>query len=267
MRIPVTDGIARATLASLQWQGGYPVRPRAQIRPSRRRAAPPSDSAPEGEIVALPPDDSEAEALLARARRHLMRVDRRLNPIIKQLGPCLYRRRPSGFATLFHAILRQQLSGKAAATIAARVEVACANSITPEAIASLDDAAYAAAGVSRQKRDYLRGLAAACLAAPGFFTMLETMPDEAAIAALTSVKGIGRWTAEMYLMFSLGRLDLLPVGDLSIRAALEATHGLPRNAHNIMVKEFGESWRPYRSVASWYLYAYLDQTRALIQKK
>ena len=212
-------------------------------------------------LIALPQDETEARGLLEQARRRLMRRDRRLAAVIKALGPCGYGRRPAGFATLFHAILRQQLSGKAAATIAARVGALC-GSVTPETVAALDDAAFAAAGVSRQKRDYLRGLAAAALAAPGVFAGLEQLSDEAAIEALTAVKGIGRWTAEMYLMFSLGRLDVLPLGDVSIRAAIAEIYGIPREAKAAKLMALAEPWRPFRSVACWYFYAHLDRARA-----
>ncbi len=143
-------------------------------------------------LAVLPHEAAEARGLLEQARRRLMRRDRRLAAVIKALGPCGYGRRPGGFATLFHAILRQQLSSKAAATIAARLGTLC-GSVTPETVAALDDAGFAAAGVSRQKRDDLRGLAAAALAAPDLFAGLEQLSDEAAIEALTAVKGIGRF--------------------------------------------------------------------------
>jgi DNA-3-methyladenine glycosylase II len=211
--------------------------------------------------AALPQDEAEAGALLEQARRRLMRCDRRLARVMKALGPCGYSRRPGGFATLFHAILRQQLSGKAAATIAARLEALCGN-IMPERVAALDDAAFAAAGVSRQKRDYLRGLATTALAVPGLFAELEQLSDEAAIEALTAVKGIGRWTADMYLMFSLGRLDVLPLGDASIRVAIAEIYNIPRDVPAARLIELAEPWRPFRSVACWYFYAHLDRARA-----
>jgi DNA-3-methyladenine glycosylase II len=212
-------------------------------------------------ILALPHDEAEAIRLLEAARRRLMRRDRRLAAVIKAVGPCVYGRRPAGFATLFHSILRQQLSGKAAATIASRLLQACGGLVAPEAVAALDDAAFAVCGVSRQKRDYLRGLAAAALAAPALFAALEQLPDEAAIETLTAIKGIGRWTAEMYLMFCLGRLDVLPLGDVSIRAALTEIYGLSREAPAAKLAALAEAWRPHRSVACWYFYAYLDRAK------
>ncbi len=215
-------------------------------------------------ILALPHDQAEAIRLLARARRRLMRGDRRLAEVIKAVGPCAYGRRPGGFPSLFHAILRQQLSGKAAATIAGRLLHACGGLITPEAVMALDEAAFAAAGVSRQKRDYLRGLAAAAVGAPALFAALELLSDEAAIEALTAIKGIGRWTAEMYLMFSLGRLDVLPLGDVSIRAAIADVYGVSREAPAAKLTRLAEAWRPYRSIACWYFYAHLDRGKQRI---
>jgi len=210
-------------------------------------------------ITALPTDEDAAAALLEAASRRLARKDRRLGAVVKAVGPCALRRNPGGFARLFHAILRQQLSAKAAATIAGRLLAALGGTALAEVVAALDDAAFAAAGVSRQKREYLRGLAAATVAEPALFDQLETMPDDAVIAALTALKGIGRWTADMYLIFVLGRLDVLPLGDLSVRAAMAELYGVPRGTPPAALTALGEAWRPYRSVASWYLYAYLDR--------
>jgi DNA-3-methyladenine glycosylase II len=213
-------------------------------------------------VTALPADEEAAVALLAAAARRLARKDRRLGKVVRAVGPCALRRHPGGFPRLFHAILRQQLSAKAAATIAGRLLVALGGTALAEAVAALDDAAFAASGVSRQKREYLRGLAAAAVAAPALFDQLEAMADEAVIATLTALNGIGRWTADMYLMFVLGRLDVLPLGDLSIRAAMADLYEVPRNTPPAALAKLAESWRPYRSVASWYLYAYLDRRAA-----
>jgi DNA-3-methyladenine glycosylase II len=212
-------------------------------------------------INALPTEESAALALLAKARRRLVRRDARLATVIRAVGPCAYTRRPGGFPSLFHSILRQQLSGKAAATIAGRLHLACAGSATAERVMALDDATFAAAGVSRQKRDYLRGLAALALSDPCWFDALRLLPDEAALAALMSVRGIGRWTADMYLMFSLGRLDVLPLGDVSIRAAIADIYGVKRDAPAAKLTRLAEAWRPYRSVACWYFYAHLDRAK------
>jgi DNA-3-methyladenine glycosylase II len=209
-------------------------------------------------ITALPPEEDAAAALLATAARRLARRDRKFGAVVRRAGPCALRRQPGGFPRLFQAILRQQLSAKAAATISGRLLTACGGTALAEVVATLDDAAFAAAGVSRQKREYLRGLAAASLAEPALYDRLEDLPDDAVIAALTAIKGIGRWTADMYLIFVLGRLDVLPLGDLSIRVAMTELHGLKRTTKPKRLVALAEAWRPYRSVACWYLYRYLD---------
>jgi DNA-3-methyladenine glycosylase II len=210
-------------------------------------------------ITALPADEDAAASLLAAAARRLARRDRRLGAVVRAVGPCGLRRNPGGFPRLFHAILRQQLSAKAAATIAGRLLAALGGTVLAEAVAALDDAAFAAAGVSRQKREYLRGLAAAAVAEPALFDRLEALPDDEVIAALTAIKGIGRWTADMYLIFVLGRLDVLALGDLSIRVAMAELYEVPRDSPTAALMELGESWRPHRSIACWYLYAFLDR--------
>ena len=209
-------------------------------------------------ITALPPEEAAAAALLASAARRLARRDPQLGAVVRRAGPCALRRGPGGFPRLFQAILRQQLAAKAAETITGRLLAALGGTALAELVATLDDAAFAAAGVSRQKRQYLRGLAAATLAEPALYDRLEHLPDDAVIAALTAIKGIGRWTADMYLIFVLGRLDVLPLGDLSIRAAMTDLYGLRRQTKPNRLMALAESWRPYRSVACWYLYRYLD---------
>jgi len=213
----------------------------------------------ESAILALPHDDDAAVALLAETVRHLAGADHRLATVLASLGPCGLRRRPPGFPTLLQAIVRQQLSRQAAATIGGRLAAACGGEVSPAAIAELPDAAFAAAGLSRAKRDALRALAATITANPDWLTEVALLPDEDAIAALCTIKGIGRWTAEMYVMFSLGRLDVLPVGDAAIRAAITALYGSRRARTPAALLRIAEPWRPYRSVACWYLYAHLDR--------
>ena len=212
-----------------------------------------------GAILELPDGEAAAAALLAVSANHLANADRRLAALVEALGACGLRRRPPGFPTLLNAILRQQLSRRAAATIGARLATACGGMVTVEAITALADAAFAASGVSRQKRDALRALAVATRGDPSWLANLAALPDEAAIAALCAVKGIGRWTAEMYVMFSLGRLDVLPSGDASIRAAMADLYGARRARTPAAMSRIAEPWRPYRSVACWYLYAHLDR--------
>lgn len=224
-----------------------------------------ADSVPT--ITALPAAEDAAAALLAAAARRLARRDPKLGSVVRRAGPCMLRRQPGGFPRLFQAILRQQLSAKAAATISGRLLTACGGTALAEGVATLDDAAFAQAGVSRQKREYLRGLAAASLVEPALYDRLEHLPDDAVIAALTAIKGIGRWTADMYLIFVLGRLDVLPLGDLSIRAAMTDLYGLRRETKAKRLMALAEAWRPYRSVACWYLYRYLDGRPTRLAKK
>lgn len=199
--------------------------------------------------------------MLRRAVRHLAGTDERLGELIAEIGPCGLRRRAGGHANLFRSILGQQLSFKAASTIAQRLHAACGGAMSADAIARLGDAEFAGCGVSRQKRDYLRALAAVVLATPDLFAALEALPDETAVAALTEIRGVGRWTAEMYLIFTLGRLDVLPLGDVSICAAAVSLYGKRRAGTPARLRALAEHWRPYRSVACWYLYEHLDRVR------
>ena len=197
---------------------------------------------------------------LGRAVRHLRRADPVLARLIDQVGPCLYEVRRGGgpFAYLTAAIVHQQLAGAAAATIHRRLcALAGRKHPRPEDIARVSDAELRGVGLSRQKIGYLRDLVARVDAGLPL-GRLSRLSDEAAIEALTSVKGIGRWTSEMFLMFRLGRLDVLPVDDLGIRKAMQRAfrkRALPRPD---WMRKTAEPWRPYRSVACWYLWRSLD---------
>lgn len=209
----------------------------------------------------LPVREAHAVDMLSEAAAHLSAADLRLADLIRRLGPCGLRRRPGGFAAICRAILGQQLSGRAAATIRGRVVAACAGEPIPERILALSDGTLRAAGVSAPKARYLRALAETARDDPRFFDRLARLADEVAIERLTSLIGVGRWTAEMYLIFSLGRLDVLPLGDVSIHAAAAELHGLRRRTMPKRLPILAEPWRPYRSVACWYLYAHLDSRR------
>ncbi|MGE5202519.1 MAG: DNA-3-methyladenine glycosylase family protein [Acidobacteriota bacterium] len=213
-------------------------------------------------IHALPTRHPHVTTALATATEHLATADERLAEVIGRIGPCGLRREPGGFGQVFRAILSQQLSGKAAATIRGRIVAACGGRVTPEHVLALPDRAFAEAGVSRPKARYLRALAETVRDDPRFFERLPRLSDEAAIERLTSLLGVGQWTAEMYLIFSLGRLDVLPLGDVSILAAAAELHGIRRSRILKRLPRLSEPWRPYRSVAVWYLYAHLDTRRA-----
>lgn len=212
-------------------------------------------------IHALPTRHRHRADTLAAAMQHLSTGDDRMAELIERIGPCGLKRESGGFARVFRAILSQQLSGKAAATIRGRILGACGGQATPERVLALPDRAFAESGVSRPKARYLRALAETVRDDPRFFERLPKLSDEAAMERLTSLLGVGRWTAEMYLIFTLGRLDVLPLGDVSILSASAELHGIARSRILRRLPRIAEPWRPYRSVAVWYLYAHLDSRR------
>jgi DNA-3-methyladenine glycosylase II len=194
----------------------------------------------------------------ARARRVLMRRDPVLGRIIKREGACRLgaHRHPDHLTALAASIVSQQLSGKAAATIFDRFLGLFPGRAIPAArsISALDDASLRGAGLSRQKTAYLRDLCARIEAGVLVPEALDALPDEDVIGQLTTVKGIGRWTAEMFLMFRLHRPDILPVGDLGIMTGVQRLYGLRKRPDAKRLLAIGEAWRPYRSVACWYLW-------------
>lgn len=129
---------------------------------------------------------------------------------------------------------------------------------TPDALAALSDEQLRAVGMSRQKGSYFRDLSGKVMSGALPLDSLDAMTDEEVIAALTQVKGIGRWSAEMFLMFRLHRPDVLPVGDLGIVNAVKSVYRLRKKPTAERILEIGEAWRPYRSIASWYLWRSLD---------
>ena len=193
-----------------------------------------------------------------KARRLLMRRDPILGGAIKRIGPCgmAARQRKDHLTALVGAIVSQQLSTKAAATIFGRFAALFPdNQITDAAaIAALDDATLRSVGLSGQKVSYLRDLSARILDGRLNLDELDTLPDEQVIERLTAVKGFGRWTAEMFLMFRLHRPDVLPVGDLGIVNAIQRLYRLRKKPNAKRLTKIGEAWRPYRSVACWYLW-------------
>jgi DNA-3-methyladenine glycosylase II len=163
--------------------------------------------------------------------------------------------RTDHLAALAGAIVSQQLSTKAAATIFGRfVALFPDGELRASAIASASDAALRGAGLSGQKVGYLRDLSARIIDGRLRLDELEALPDADVIERLTAVKGFGRWTAEMFLMFRLHRPDVLPAGDLGIVNAIVRLYGLRKRPDATRILKIGEAWRPYRSVASWYLW-------------
>jgi len=195
-----------------------------------------------------------------KARRLLARRDPVLAELMRRHGACglADAQHEDPFRALVHAIIAQQLSTKAAATIERRVSALFAGPASPKALATVTDTQLRAAGMSFQKIRYLRDLCARVEDGSLNLKAVHELSDEDVIAALTQVKGIGRWTAEMFLMFRLHRPDVLPVGDLGIVKAVQRAYGLRKVPSPERLRRLGEPWRPYRSVACWYLWASLD---------
>jgi DNA-3-methyladenine glycosylase II len=193
-----------------------------------------------------------------RARRALMRRDPKLGALIKRVGRCRLpdSRGHDPFAGLVRVIMSQQLSGKAADTIFGRVEALVGGraNLTPAALRAVTAEALRGAGVSRPKIGYLYDLADRVADGRLDLHALDGHPDEEVIAQITAVKGLGRWSAEMFLMFRLNRPDIFPVGDLGIVKGVQKLFGMKRRPAVRTMERLAEPWRPYRSVAAWYLW-------------
>jgi DNA-3-methyladenine glycosylase II len=194
----------------------------------------------------------------------LRKSDPRLAWLIKRVGPFAMPSPQSlgrgHLEALCRSIVYQQLSGKAAATIFGRFRKLWETAQFPTAqqILAQPDETLRGCGLSGQKVSYLRDLCQKLVDQPHFLADVETMEDEAIIARLTSVKGLGRWTSEMFLMFHLGRLDVWPVGDLGVRKAVQRLHFLDELPPPKQMQELGARYAPYRSIASWYLWRLLE---------
>ena len=195
-----------------------------------------------------------------KARRLLSKRDPVIARLIRRHGACglADAQHEDAFTALTHAIISQQLSTKAADTIAGRFNALFQGPPTPAAVALVDDGALRAVGLSSQKIRYMRDLCTRIADGSLPLHAVNELPDEDVIQSLTQVKGIGRWTAEMFLMFRLHRPDVLPVDDLGILKAVQRAYGLRKMPRAERLTKIGEPWRPYRSVACWYLWASLE---------
>jgi DNA-3-methyladenine glycosylase II len=193
------------------------------------------------------------------ARNHLRKHDPVMREILRQVGPFTAKIRRDRFASLAGAIVAQQISGKAARSIWDRLEAllqpegVCAEAIHARTLQQLRSA-----GISRQKGSYLKDLSARILQGEVQLATLGRKQDAEVIAELTQVKGIGRWTAHMFLIFTLGRLDVLPVDDLGIKSAMVRAYRLDKSPDARRMEDIARPWRPYASVASWYLWRSLE---------
>ncbi|QOY88556.1 DNA-3-methyladenine glycosylase family protein [Paludibaculum fermentans] len=196
---------------------------------------------------------------MKQAVEHLRAADPKLAAWIEQVGPCQIAFHPPEFSTLARSIVFQQLSGKAAATIYGRLEQAVGpGGVRPESILSIEPEQMRPLGLSGQKAKYLRSLAEKTVDGTINFAQLPSMPDEEVIAHLTSAKGVGVWTAQMFLMFALQRPDVLPLGDLGIRNAMQRLYRLRTPPLPERMTKIARPWRPYATYACWYLWRGLD---------
>lgn len=195
---------------------------------------------------------------------HLREVDPVLRAVIDRAGPYSIQYHPPVFATLARSIVSQQLSGRAAAAIWRRLEAAVRpRRLTPAAVLALDVGELSACGLSAAKVASLRDLAHRTAAREIRFRALASLPDEEVIGHLTPVRGVGVWTAHMFLIFALRRPDVLPTGDLGIRNAIARAYQLPEPPKPDQMERIAAPWQPWRSVASWYLWRSLENQAAL----
>jgi DNA-3-methyladenine glycosylase II len=196
-----------------------------------------------------------------RALAHLRKADERIARVIVQVGPCRFARRADGthFDALLRAIVYQQLSGKAASTILGRVlDLYDGRYPSAAQLLATPDERLRAAGLSRQKLGYVRDLARHVDEGLLPVDRLHQLDDAEVIEVLTAVKGIGRWSAQMFLMFRLGRPDVLPELDLGIRKGLQRAYGMRKLPAPRRVLTIGARWSPYATYACWYLWRSLD---------
>ncbi|HLO97762.1 MAG TPA: hypothetical protein VK171_04130 [Fimbriimonas sp.] len=204
------------------------------------------------------------EMVIATAQKHLVTVEPRFIPLIERHGPCVLVRESRGidiYQSLMSSILYQQLSTKAAATIEERFYALFPGEVRPPAdkVALMTTEEFRAVGVSRQKASYLQDLASKYETIP-LQSELESMSNEDIISRLIPIKGIGKWSVEMLLMFTLGRLDVLPIDDMGVQEGIRRfleleTRPKPKEMHAL-----AESWAPYRSVGSWYMWRLLENS-------
>ena len=207
----------------------------------------------------------------AAAYRHLRAADPVLGALIEQCGP--YRPRPAmdHYESLLRTILFQQLAGPAARSIQRRWLALFGDGPsggegcypTPEELLDTSDEAFRGAGVSRQKAGYMRDLAAHVAAGDLDFSDVESLPDDEVTRRLLVVKGLGEWSAHMFLMFQLGRPDVLPTGDLGVRIGMGVAYGLGAPPTPAEARSIGERWKPFRSVGSWYMWRAAEAGRGV----
>jgi DNA-3-methyladenine glycosylase II len=195
---------------------------------------------------------------MKHAVTHLKKADPVMRAIIERLGPCQMEFGEPQFHSLAEAIIYQQLNGKAAVTIFKRFKELAGDPLTPEGILKLTAEQMRTVGLSKQKSSYLVDMAQRARRGELDFSRLPRMTDDGVIEHLTQVKGVGVWTAHMFLIFTLRRPNVLPVGDFGIRMAIKKHYRKRKLPNPAQMEKIAKSWEPYRSVACWYLWKSMD---------
>ena len=195
---------------------------------------------------------------MQKAINHLKKCDPVLRAIIERVGPCRMEFSSAEFGDVAEAIVYQQLNGRAAASIFQRFEDLAGDPLTPEGILKLSDEQLRSVGLSKQKSSYLKDLAAKTASGLLDFARLPQLSDDEVIEHLTQVKGIGVWTAHIFLMFSLGRPNVLPTGDYGVQVAIKKLYKKRKLPKPKDMEKIARAWEPYRSVACWYMWRSLD---------
>jgi DNA-3-methyladenine glycosylase II len=195
---------------------------------------------------------------MRNAVRHLKTSDPVLAAIIERIGPLRMSYREPAFEAMARSIVFQQLHGKAAATIYQRLVDAAGGALTPQSILALSEERLRACGLSRQKLSYIRDLAARTAAGEIDFARLPELSDDEVIERLTRVKGIGEWSAQMFLIFALRRPNVMPTADYGVRAAIQRAYGKRNLPKPKDILKIARAWHPYCSAACWYLWRFAE---------
>ncbi len=195
---------------------------------------------------------------MRHAVRHLKACDPVLAAIIERIGPLRMSYREPAFESLVRSIVFQQLHGKAAATIYQRLVEAAGGALTPPSILALSEERLRACGLSRQKLSYIRDLAARTASGEIDFARLPELSDEDVIEHLTRVKGVGVWSAQMFLIFALRRPNVMPTADYGVRAAIQRAYGKRKLPKHKDILKIARAWHPYCSAACWYLWRFAE---------
>lgn len=195
---------------------------------------------------------------MRKAINHLKKSDPVMAAVIRRVGPCRMEFGPPEFHSLAEAIVYQQLNGKAALTIFNRFAELAGKPLTPQGIMKLTDQQLRSVGLSKQKTSYLRDMAERAVRGDLDFTRLPDLSDDDVVNHLTQVKGVGVWTAQMFLMFTLKRPNVLPTGDFGIQTSIKKHYNKRKMPTPAQMEKIARPWQPYRSVACWYLWRGLD---------